>query len=193
MTLKELKENVLKMIEEISDTPDVYTDDPDIDKKLNTIINQVMFEVARMKKIHAVETDKVKADDEYNLNGIKNFYQLDHIEYKTNSESALGFKLFGNIAIFPEDGNVRIYYYKYPTRITESTDDEKYKFELSSDALEVLPYGVAADLLKSDVSASYGQIYAQRYELMLQRLDSRYSQPMIEFESVGDLDGNWSW
>lgn len=193
MTLKELKDNVLKMIEEISDTPDVYTDDPDINKKLNTIINQVMFEVARMKKIHAVETDKVKADDEYDLNGIKNFYQLDHIEYKTNSESALGFKLFGNIAIFPEDGNIRIYYYKYPTRITEETDDKKYKFELSSDALEVLPYGVAADLLKSDVSANYGQIYAQRYELMLQRLDSRYSQPMIEFESVGDLDGNWSW
>ena len=34
-------------------------------------------------------------------------------------------------------------------------------------------YGVAADLLKSDVSANYGKIYAERYEQLLQRLDSR--------------------
>jgi hypothetical protein len=39
--------------------------------------------------------------------------------------------------------------------------------------LEILPYGVAADLLKSDVSAEYGSVYATRYENMLQRLDPR--------------------
>ena len=37
-----------------------------------------------------------------------------------------------------------------------------------------MPYGIAADLLKSDISASYGQVYANRYEQMLQRLDPRY-------------------
>ena len=42
-----------------------------------------------------------------------------------------------------------------------------------------MPYGVAADILKSDVSNGYGQIYAQRYETMLQRLDPRHSTGLI--------------
>ena len=45
-----------------------------------------------------------------------------------------------------------------------------------------MPYGVAADLLKSDVSAEYGAVYATRYESMKQELDPRYSMPMITFE-----------
>ena len=63
---------------------------------------------------------------------------------------------------------------------------DNYEFELSADALEIMPYGVAADLLKSDVSNNYGQIYSQRYESMLQRLDPRYSMGSIYIE--GGLD-----
>ena len=43
-------------------------------------------------------------------------------------------------------------------------------------------YGVAADLLKSDVSAEYGRIYSERYEQMLQRLDPRYTMNSIYIE-----------
>jgi hypothetical protein len=39
------------------------------------------------------------------------------------------------------------------------------------DVLEIMPYGIAADLLKSDVSAQYGRIYEQRYKDALQMLD----------------------
>ena len=46
-----------------------------------------------------------------------------------------------------------------------------------------MPYGVAGDLLKSDVSNAYGNIYSQRYEQMKQQLDSRYSLGFIE---IGD-------
>ena len=45
-----------------------------------------------------------------------------------------------------------------------------------------MPYGVAADLLKSDVSNNYGQIYAQRYETMVQRLDPRYNTGSVYIE-----------
>ena len=48
--------------------------------------------------------------------------------------------------------------------------------------LEIMPYGVAADLLKSDVSAEYGNIYATRYESMLQRLDPRYAMGFVTIE-----------
>ena len=50
------------------------------------------------------------------------------------------------------------------------------------DALEIAPYGIAADLLKSDVSNQYGAIYERRYREMIQTLDSRYSMGSIEFD-----------
>ena len=67
-------------------------------------------------------------------------------------------------------------------RITEKTKDNAYEFELSADAQEIMPYGIAADLLKSDRSAEYGTIYAQRYESLKQQLDIRYQGTMISFE-----------
>ena len=50
---------------------------------------------------------------------------------------------------------------------------QTFEFELDDDVLEIMPYGIAADLLKSDVSSSYGQIYANRYRELLQGLDPR--------------------
>ena len=182
MKLVDVKKNVLKMIEEISQTPNVYTDDPDIDAKLNTVINQVMFELARIKKIQGKYTLDVEDGDEYDLNDLDNFYQLDHIVVK-DGDKENEFNLFGTYVGFIKGGEANFYYYKYPTRITDNTNDNTYTFELSDDVMEVLPYGVAADLLKSDVSANYGQIYANRYETMLQRLDPRYNQPMIYIET----------
>jgi hypothetical protein len=69
----------------------------------------------------------------------------------------------------------------YPERITEKTPNS-YEFELSADALEIMPYGVAADLLKSDVSTEYGTIYATRYESMKQQLDPRYQLATVYVE-----------
>ena len=50
-----------------------------------------------------------------------------------------------------------------------------------------MPYGIAADLLKSDVSAEYGAIYATRYETMLQRLDPRYQMTSVYIEGGVDI------
>ena len=174
------------MIEEISDNSEVYTDDPDLETKLNTIINQVMFEIARMKKIHAIEKIEIPNTGlEYDLNELESFFQLDHIIYTDNNKNELEYDLFGNLVNFENEGKATIYYYKYPKRIKEDTIDTTYKFELSEDAMQVLPYGVAADLLKSDVSANYGQIYANRYNELLQRLDPRYSMSNIYFDTNG--------
>lgn len=48
--------------------------------------------------------------------------------------------------------------------------------------LEIMPYGVAGDLLKSDVSAEYGNVYSTRYEAMKNMLDPRYNMPFITIE-----------
>ena len=56
-----------------------------------------------------------------------------------------------------------------------------------ADVLEIMPYGVAADLLKSDVSSNYGQMYAKRYEELKQTLDPRYSLTMVSCEGGIDI------
>ena len=185
MTLLEMKKKVLQLIEEISTDETKLTDDPDIETKMNSVINQVQNELARMKKIPAYKEIAVDTSvkDTYDFNDIKGtdsneIYQLDvirGIEYELKAN--------GTIVKCLEDGTLEIEYYKYPIAITDDTKDDEYTFELSNDVLEVMPYGVAADLLKSDVSNNYGQIYAQRYETMIQRLDPRYNTGSVYIES----------
>ena len=66
--------------------------------------------------------------------------------------------------------------------ITAETKDEDYKFELSTDVLEIMPVGIAADLLKSDVSAQYGRIYAEEYARALNMLDIRTVEGSFEIK-----------
>ena len=51
MTLLEMKKKVLGLIEELNPDSELLTDDPDISTKINDVINQIMFELARFKKI----------------------------------------------------------------------------------------------------------------------------------------------
>jgi hypothetical protein len=182
MKLLEMKKKVLSLIEELNPDSELLTDDPDIQAKINEVINQIMFELVRIKKLPKyVEIEVNKGDI---------------IEF-ADIESECGYEIYqlglvGGVAYIPkangtvlkilENGTAEIDCYVYPERITEKTKDKAYEFELSADVLEVMPYGVAADLLKSDVSADYGREYASRYEMMLQRLDPRYQLPSITFE-----------
>lgn len=99
------------------------------------------------------------------------FYQLKIIK-------GVEYNIDDNIVTFLEDGKATIYYYKYPKAITKDTEDT-YKFELATEVLECMVYGVAADILKSDVSSNYGQVYAQRYSELKQMLDPRQSQGSV--------------
>lgn len=181
MTLNEMKKKVLGLIEELNPNSTVLTDDPDIATKINDVINQIMFELARIKKI-----------PKYFEMGVKKGELIDFADF----EKECGYEVFqiavvsgveyspkANNTIFKvlEDGTMEVDCFVYPERITEKTKGN-YEFELSADALEVMPYGIAGDLLKSDVSAEYGTIYANRYESMKQQLDPRYAMPYITFE-----------
>ena len=174
MTLLEMKKKVLQLIEEIDNTKESLTNDPDIEAKINSVINQVMNELARMKKIPAHTTRDVAAGQIFDLRTIENFYQLRLLNFKNASGESADYELIENMAVFSEDGTATIFYFKYPETITDETPND-YVFELSQDALEIMPYGVAADILKNDVSTNYGAVYSQRYETMLQRLDPRYA------------------
>lgn len=176
MTLKEMKQKTLRLIEEINPESELLTDDPDISAKINDVINQIQFELSRIKKIPA----KIQ----YEVEDYKIFNMSDEMYQVYRVIGCNSYDIFGREIIFPDNftGLVTIYYYKYPDVIRANTKDT-YTFELSDDVLEIMPYGVAGDLLKSDVSNAYGNIYSQRYEQMKQQLDPRYSLGFIE---IGD-------
>ena len=176
-----MKKKVLALIEELNPDNVNLTDDPDISAKMEDVITQIMFELARFKKIPDYVEMRVRKGDLIRFEDIADesdyeVYQVSMIrgvEYETKAN--------GSIFKFLEDGTAEIEYFRYPTRITDK-NRAKYTFELSDDALEIMPYGVAADLLKSDVSTGYGNIYAQRYEQMKQLLDPRFNMGGIFIE-----------
>ena len=182
MTKYELKKKVLALIEELNPDSEYLTDDPDISAKIDYVINQVMYELARFKKIPRYVEMDVKKGDILAFEDIEKVCGNEIYQIGLVGGVAYEFKANGTVIKVLEDGTAELDVFVYPERITEKTKDKAYEFELSPDVLEIMPYGVAADLLKSDVSTQYGQIYANRYEYMLQRLDSRYNMPSISIE-----------
>lgn len=181
MTLGEMKKKVLAMIEEVNPDSALLTDDPDIAAKINDVINQILFELARIKKIGKYVEMEVAAGDMLTFEDIGSEVGYDIYQLGTIGGVAHVFKANGTMVKVLEDGTAEIDCFVYPERITEKTTNS-YEFELSADALEVMPYGVAGDLLKSDVSSEYGSVYAARYESMLQRLDPRYHMTSVYIE-----------
>lgn len=186
MNLQEMKKKILGMIEELDLDETSLTSDQDIETKLNDTINQVMYELARMKKIPDFVEMEVQAGDLIRFEDIATASGFD--VYQVDLVRGVEFELKANGTIIKvlESGTLEIDYFKYPERITEKTNGS-YEFELSADALEIMPYGVAGDLLKSDVSTEYGSIYSTRYESMLQRLDPRYTMGVFSVEGGVDI------
>ncbi len=185
MTLTEMKKKVLALIEELNPLSEYLTDDPDIQAKINDVTNQILYELSRFKKIPKYVEIEVNEGDTLEFGDIEKacgyeIYQIDivcGVRYVPKAN--------GTVLKMLESGTAEIDCFVYPERITEKTKGS-YVFEVSNDVLEVMPYGIAGDLLKSDVSTEYGVIYSNRYQEMLSRLDHRYQMPTCYIE--GGLD-----
>lgn len=179
MTLLEMKKKVLGLIEELNPNSELLTDDPDIATKINDVTNQVMFELVRMKKIPKYVEMAVTEGALITFEDIEK--ECGYTVYQVNKFAGVNNEPKANGTVYKilETGTAEIDIFVYPERIDEKTKDKAYEFELSDDALEIMPYGIAADLLKSDVSTEYGSVYATRYESMLQRLDPRYRMTSV--------------
>lgn len=187
MTLLEMKKKVLGLIEELNPDSELLTDDPDISAKINEVTNQVMYELARMKKIPKYLEMEVKAGDLLDFAALEK--ECGYEIYQIATVVGIKFvpKANGTVVKVLQDGTAEIDVFVFPERITEKTKDKAYEFELAADVLEVMPYGIAGDLLKSDVSTGYGSVYSERYELMLQRLDPRYQMASIYIDGGVDV------
>ena len=181
MTLKELKTKVLALIEELNADSALLTDDPDIALKINDVTNQILFELARIKKIPKYFEMEVSKGDLIDFSALEK--ECGYAVYQIGNVSGVNYvpKANGTVLKILEDGTAEVDIFVYPERITSTTKDN-FELELSADALEIAPYGIASDLLKSDISAEYGSVYGTRYESMKQLLDPRYGMASIYIE-----------
>lgn len=186
ITLKEMKLKVLRLIEEVNPESENLTDDPDIEAKFKDVANQVMFELVRHKKMPKYIEMDVTAGDLVTFEDITNAVGYEIYQLGTVGGASHSFKADGTVIKAMEDGTLEINCYVFPERINDKTK-LNYEIELSDDLIEIMPYGIAADLLKSDISAEYGTIYAQRFSDMLAHLDPRYQMTSITIEGGIDI------
>lgn len=181
MKYLDMKKKVLALIEELSPQSEYLTEDPDIQAKYEHVMTQAMFEMARIKKIPGYAELKVNEGELVTFETIKD--ETDHDIYQIDAVKGVRheYKAMGTVIKALEDGVAEVEYFRYPTRVTDK-NREKYVFDLTDDVLEILPYGIAGDLLKSDVAANYGKIYQERYENMKNMLDPRYKSMVVTIE-----------
>lgn len=174
MTKYDMKKQTLALIEEVNPDSEYLTDDPDIQAKIDFVMNQVMHELIRFKKIPKYVEIEVSEGDFIDFSDIERACGYEIYQVGTINGVRYSSKADGTVFKMLEGGTAEINCYVYPEAITEKTKDKAYEFELSADVLNIMPYGIAANLLKSDVSAEYGRIYADAYKEMKQMLDPRY-------------------
>lgn len=194
MTLKEMKIKTFSLIEEYYPKEKGLAEDEDVLNKINGVVNQIQLDLMKYRKINAFKTFNLTKEEEHTINlkkKINDLYQIRSIsleDYEMPNE---------DILVIPDDfeGSFNVYYYKYPT-LVEITfekekerldEDEDYEFELDQELLEIMPYGIAADLLKMDMISNYGKYFYERYLEMKNNIDSRKTSGTISISGGCDV------
>lgn len=195
MTAKEMKIKTFSLIEEYYPEKKPLADDQDVIYKINGVINSIMLDLMKYRKIPAKYSYQITEESkELDLKSIPDFYQLnliENIEYRLVGDMEMVF----NTKEVELPKTVEIYYYKYPETMKltfESEDegalyDEEYEFEQDLDILEIMPYGIAADLLKMDMISNYGRYFDERYQELKQTIDSRKTKGMATITGGVDI------
>lgn len=179
MTLGTAKKITLALIEEYDPDNELLTNDEDISNRINLLFNAPYQRIAKIKKIKA--TKEINRDEKGNTKFYrkyelpKDMYQLRNIVIKDEETNEIkkenaDYYIEGKDIYINDlsEGKYVINYYKYPTEITEETPDD-FELELDTDACNVLPYAVASDILKADVSTDYS-VFEASYLSMLNEL-----------------------
>lgn len=192
MTAKEMKIKTFSLIEEYYPERTELADDQDVIYKINGVINSIMLDLMKYREIPAKYSYTLNENNKtLALSSIPDFYQL-------NTIPDIEYNVVGNIEIIfnTEDlelpKEITIYYYKYPSLMDltfEATStqtkeevsaeyDESFEIELDLDLQEIMPYGIASDLLKNDMISGYGRYFYERYTELKGLIDSRKTQSM---------------
>lgn len=201
MKLKEMKEKTFALIEELYPELSNLAEDEDVINKINGVVNSVQMDLMKFRKITANDEIEIELDDDriIDLKDYDDIYQLNKVILVPNEEDMITtFNMIDNTTLEIDNsfaGTIRLYYYKYPTLCktmfnndTErQNEDNRYVFEIDPMLIEIMPYGIARDLLRLDMISNYGSYFERTYNDLIQRLDSRNTAGFITIEGGIDL------
>ena len=191
-----MKVKTFSLIEEYYPEVSGLAEDEDVLNKINSVVNQIQMDLMPYRKINASQEFEIELNDDREVNLIEQLddcYQIDKIIFDDDVDYEL---INDNTLILPDDfeGTFKVYYFKYPNLVkvlfkdNEDKDkyDQSFQFDLDKMLLEIMPYGIAADLLKMDMISNYGQYFYTEYRDRKERLDTRQSAGSIRI--VGGVD-----
>lgn len=203
MTLKEMKIKTFSLIEEYYPDKKDLAEDSDVLNKINGVVNSIQLDLMKYRKLNASYEVEITKEDSKTINLkelLDDLYQLNKIVFDSDIEYEMP---NDETIILPEDyeGTFTIYYFKYPELVeiifdgeTEEEQekerleqDEDYEFELDSDVLEVMPYGIAADLLKMDMISNYGKYFDERYRELKNTIDPKRNSASVMISGGIDI------
>lgn len=202
MTLKEMKIKVFSLIEEYYPELTGLAEDEDVLNKINGIVNSIQLDLMKYRKIPANTEIEIKENSDRIItisDEINDLYQLNKvILVPSDNTISKDFEMLDEDNIQVNDdfvGTVRLFYYKYPRTVKvsfeESEDkdqyDENFKFDIDLVLQEVMPYGIARDLLRLDMISVYGTYFEKTYNELKQQLDSRRTAGIITIYDGEDI------
>ena len=199
MTLKEMKVKTFSLIEEYYPEEKGLAEDEDVLNKINGVVNQIQLDLMKYRKIPTYKEINITKEDKKIINireKIEDLYQLNRIYFDEDYEKNIEYSYVNDLTIkIPDDyiGTIIVYYYKYPKKVEVLQEnlneeyDDNYVFDLDPILLEIMPYGIAADLLKMDMISSYGKYFYERYLEMKNNIDTRNTSGSIRFEGGVDV------
>lgn len=205
MTLKEMKIKVFSLIEEYYPELSGLAEDEDVLNKINGVVNSIQTDLMKYRKLPANQTITIDDENENVIvlsETITDIYQLNKIVLKPSGESTI-LDPYKEYELIDDDtlevdpgfrGDIIVYYYKIPAQcqLTFDSDaerdayDEEFEFDIDTPLLEIMPYGIARDLLRLDMISSYGSYFERTYNELKAQIDSRRTKGMISF--VGGID-----
>lgn len=202
MTLKEMKIKVFSLIEEYYPELEGMAEDEDVLNKINGVVNSIQLDLMKYRKIPANTEIEITEDSDRIItisDEIKDIYQLNKVVLVPERDGIRkDFNMLDEDNIELNDdfvGTVKIFYYKYPkmVKLTFEEDedqdeyDENFKFDLDLVVQEVMPYGIARDLLRLDMISVYGTYFEKTYNELKQQLDGRKTAGIITIYGGDDI------
>ena len=172
MTLLEAKNTAMKLIDQYSSTTEP-TDDTETADKLSSLFDAAQVFACTIKPIYKsitiAYTPGVSVLVEYDLPA--DFRQLKSARDENGNNYWA--EVLGKKILFSGDEahTIRVDYYAYPSHISDDTPDT-YEFEVDQDVQQIIPYRVAADILKTDPSVDY-TAFELVYNNMISNIDPR--------------------
>lgn len=196
-SIKEIKRHVLALIEEYTVGDNFTSEDDDINIKMLPLINLHYIFLANQtgilkKKVINAEGDMNEQEGYTSYSVSPRCAKLIQVEVIKGSKRDIDYYYLNKRLYIKNDfcGTVEVTYNAYPEDLTEidSSMVDKTELELSEDAVLVLCYQVAGDMLKTDVSANY-TAFESKAEKIISAIDIDKSNIIGVVKNIGYIGG----